>query len=119
MQLRLCRRDAQLVEIAYGRQVDLIVAEEARWLEAQLPFLRTPFFLLRAPLVVGPSQLTLRACACVRSSGEIGLAIDQFVAHQRLAKRAATRREPPTRCSRCGRSFNALAGQQSIARGFV
>jgi hypothetical protein len=73
-------------------------------------------------LLVGdlPSAGRPASYADVRTPAEAALVVDRLVEHQHLAERARYRREPPRRCSRCGRPFDASrvhAG--SRARRFV
>src|SRR5579859_3612697 len=109
--------DAQLA--ASGNTGSLLVAQAGPRLEAQQGFLRGPLILVD-PARMSSAALVRVAYAVVANGPEAGLAVDQFVTHRRLAERAARHREPPRRCSRCGRGFDSLKARGTgTARRFV
>jgi hypothetical protein len=97
----------------------LLVAQAGPRLTAQQAFVREPFILID-PQCESPATLARRAYAVVDTVAEAGLFVDRYFVHRDLAQRAASRRDAPRRCSRCGRGFDpqrARAG--GSARRFV
>ena len=111
--------DASLAGLAYRREADLLVAEDGPALAAQGGFVRIPLVLVGPPGGVSTPRLRRQAYAIVARPAEVGLAVDRFVEHRRLARQAAGRREPPRRCSRCGRGYDSQAALRGTARRFV
>ncbi len=111
--------EAELAQIAYRRAADVLVVEAAPALEAQTSFLRLPLILVRRAEERPVPQLARHAYAIVSRPVEAALALDRLVEHRRLAEHALTRREPPRRCSRCGRGYDPAAGRKGTARRFV
>src|SRR5260370_10614259 len=67
-----------------------------------------------------PAQLAVCTYAVVASPLKVGLAVDRFLTHRRLADQAASHRGPPRYCSRCGRGFDSLKARGvGTARRFV
>jgi hypothetical protein len=115
--VRRLEEDAQL---ATGHPRDaLLVAQCGPRLEAQRAFLRGPLILVEAGRKPS-SALAARAYAIVAQASDAGHAVDRFVEHRHLAQQVAERREPPRRCSRCGRGFDALKARGAgTSRRFV
>lgn len=113
--------DEALIRVASRGGADLLVAEDAPALVAQAAFLRLPLLLLRSPARHGlaDDRLARRAYAVVARVSDLGLAVERFLEHRLLSQRAAQRHEPPRRCSRCGRGYDAVAGRKGVARRFV
>lgn len=111
--------DGDMAGVANRGDADLLLAEDADHLRVQSAFLRLPLVLVERAGTAPDERLTRRAYAVVHRPSEVGLAIDRFLEHRSLATRAASRREPPRRCSRCGRGYDPAAGRKGPARRFV
>lgn len=111
--------DGDLAGLANRGDADLLVAEDAEHVRVQSSFLRLPMVLVERTGTPPDERLTQRAYAVVHRPSEVGLAVDRFLEHRTLATRAASRREPPRRCSRCGRGYDPAAGRKGPARRFV
>lgn len=117
--VRLLDDDAALARAWLSAPAGVLVAEDGPRLELQQTFLHQPLILVRVA-DVAPTGLTRRAYATVRTIAEAALAVDRFAEHQQLAALVARRREPPRRCSRCSRGYDALKIRGSgTARRFV
>ncbi len=111
--------EGELVQLAYRRGADVLVVEDGPALAAQATFLRVPIVLVRQGDDRPSPRLARHAYAIVARPAEAGLAVDRLLEHRRLAQHALARREPPRRCSRCGRGYDPLAGRKGTARRFV
>jgi hypothetical protein len=114
---RVLEQDAELVLRGRTSPRTVVIGEDGPRLRAQAAFLGVPLIL-----VVGDAPRTGRppSYAEVRTPVEAALVVDRLVEHQRLAERARYRREPPRRCSRCARPFDATRVRAgSRARRFV
>lgn len=109
----------ELIRLAYHRLVDALVLEDAEVLGSQVAFLRLPIILVRRGPDGPTPRLAKQAYAIVARPAEAGLAVERLLEHRRLAARAGGRREPPRRCSRCGRGYDPAAGRKGVARRFV
>jgi hypothetical protein len=119
--LRVLELDADLAQAGRSAPGAILVAEAGPRLEAQRAFLGLPLVLV-APSdeKASSTKLARRAYAVVRNATEAALAVDRLVEHQQLAQQASRRREPPRRCSRCGRGFDARKVRDGgVARRFV
>lgn len=116
--VRVLDGDAELAA-AGTNNGSLLVAQAGPRLDAQQVFVRSPFILVD-PVGRSPASLARRAYAVVTNPPEAGLAVDGYLTHRRLAEEAAAHREPPRRCSRCGRGFDSFkAGHGGTSRRFV
>ncbi len=111
--------EAELAQTAYRRAADVLVVESAPALAVQSAFLRIPLILLRPADDRPAHELARHAYAIVSRPAEAALALDRLIEHRRLAQNALTRREPPRRCSRCGRGYDPAAGRKAPSRRFV
>jgi len=97
----------------------VLVAQCGPRLEAQQAGLRGPLILVKAGRQPS-AALAARAYAIVAEPADVGHAVDRFVEHRQLARQVAERREPPRRCARCGRDFDARKARGAgTARRFV
>jgi hypothetical protein len=115
--VRLLHNDAELAAVPLSGS--LLVAQAGPRLAAQQAFVREPFILID-PQRVSPFALTRRAYASVDTVAEAGLCVDRYFVHRELAQQAASRRDAPRRCSRCGRGFDVQRARAGgSARRFV
>lgn len=111
--------EGELAQAAWRGGAHLLVAEDGPGLASQEAFLRVPLILVQRAGVPASPRLARRAYAIVARSADLELAVDRFMEHRLLAERAALRREPPRRCSRCGRGYDSSAGRKGVAMRFV
>lgn len=116
-ELLVLEDDAQLASRTCA--TTLLVCQASPRVEAQQAFLRGAIILVDPKYVTSP-PLQRRVYSTVTNATEASLAVDQFLAHRRLAEQVAGQRASPRRCSRCGRGFDALKARQGgTARRFV
>jgi hypothetical protein len=101
---RVLEQDAELALRGRTGPRAVLIAEDGPRLRAQAAFLGVPLILVVGGL---PQAGRPASYAEVHTPAEAALVVDRLVEHQRLAERARYRREPPRRCSRCGRPFDA------------
>lgn len=117
--VRVVLDDAELARLVTQGGSSLLLAEDGPLLAVQHHLLRLPLILLRRDGQPATPKLARAAYAILARPVEAGLVIERFLEHRQVAAAVAQRRQPPRRCARCGRAYDAQAARRGTARRFV